>query len=72
MFIVSYVVLDELNNYYPIVKFANTLEKAQEVEAQVQEEIERQIEQIEELYDGKIVGEPHLQEVDFKIYADEG
>ncbi len=71
MFIVSYVVLDELLNYYPLIKFAITLEKAQEVEAQVKEELEQQLDRIEELFDGKIVSEPYLHEVDFKIYVDE-
>jgi hypothetical protein len=71
MFMVSYVVLDDILNYYPIVKFSNTLEKAQEVEAQVQEELERQSVRMEELFYGKILSETYLQEVDFKIYVSE-
>ncbi|TAL67646.1 MAG: hypothetical protein EPN82_13440 [Bacteroidetes bacterium] len=71
MFMISYVVLDELYNYYPIVKFSKTREKAEEVESLVHEEIEKQSSRLDELYDGKIVGEPYLQEIDFKVFVSE-
>jgi hypothetical protein len=71
MFMVSYVVLDEIFNYYPIVKFSNTREKAEQIEEDVHNEIEKQSSRMEELFDGKIVSEPYFQEIDFKIFVAE-
>ncbi|TAL67965.1 MAG: hypothetical protein EPN82_12905 [Bacteroidetes bacterium] len=71
MFMISYVVLDELFNYYPIVKFSNTREKAEQVEEDVREELERQTSRMEELFEGKIVSEPYFQEIDFKILVED-
>ncbi|MGA2296070.1 MAG: hypothetical protein ABSG15_00795 [FCB group bacterium] len=72
MFIVSYIIYDKSNKYFPIIKFSNTREEAEKEEAQIEERTKHQAENAGQLFEGKIISEPYIFEVDFKIYVDEG
>ena len=72
MFIVSYIIYDASNKYFPVIKFLNTRDEAEKEEAQIEERIKHQAENTGQLFEGKVISEPYLFEVDFKIYVDEG
>lgn len=67
MWIVSWVVIDEIFNYYPCVRFAKNYEDAREIQSILEEEQAEQQdrEDYSELFFGKIVSEIYINEIDF-------
>jgi ribosomal protein L15 len=66
MWIIKWVEMDFIYNYYPKVRFANTYDKAKEIQAELEAENEDQEseEYISELFEGKIMSEIYVEEIE--------
>ncbi|MGA2296068.1 MAG: hypothetical protein ABSG15_00785 [FCB group bacterium] len=65
MFLVKYVVMQDIFNYYPRIKFADTYEAAQEIQYDIDERFKKEEDEPDELEPGKIVSEPSIEEIKF-------
>jgi hypothetical protein len=63
MWIVKWVEMDCMLSYYPCLRIFGDYNKARNYQLEKEEEIEKQFEKIESLYDGKILSEIYLEEI---------
>ena len=62
-YIVKWVEMDDIFNYYPCLKIFSEYNEARNYQIEKEEEFENQENRLDELYDGKIISEIYLDEV---------
>jgi len=62
--VVKWVEMDDIFNYYPCLKVFSIYNEAQNFQLEKEEELEQQQDKLEELYDGKIISEIYLEEIE--------
>jgi hypothetical protein len=61
-YIVKWVEMDDIFNYYPCIKIFSEYNEARNYQIEKEEEFDGQENKMEELYDGKIISEIYLEE----------
>ena len=56
--------MDDIFNYYPCIKIFSVYNEARNFQLEKEEELEQQQDKLEELYDGKIISEIYLEEIE--------
>lgn len=70
IYIVKWVQMDEIHNYYPCFNLFEQYEDAKNFQIQKEEEIEQQQDRLEEIFEGKIISEIYLEEIiEFRIIS---
>jgi hypothetical protein len=63
MFIVKWVEMDDVFNYYPCIKIFSDYNDAWEFKAEKEDELEQQADKLDSLFEGKIISEIYIDEI---------
>ena len=63
MYIVKWVEMDEIFNYYPCVNIFSDYDKAREYQTEKEIELENQTDKLDNLFEGKIISEVYIEQI---------
>ena len=66
MWMVKWVSTDEIFNYYPCEKIFTDYDTARNLQSEMEEELEKQIDRVEDIFEGKILSEIFIEEIKFE------
>ena len=62
--VVKHVEMNDVFDYYPCLQIFSVYNEARNYQLEKEEELEQQQDKLEELYDGKIISEIYLEEIE--------
>lgn len=63
LYIIKWVEMDEIYNYYPCLQIFSDENEARDFKSKKENELARQESRMEELFEGKIISEIYLEEI---------
>ncbi len=63
LYIIKWIEMDEIYNYYPCLQLFSDINEARDFKSNKEDELANQESRMEELFDGKIISEIYLEEI---------